>query len=189
MGISLGFSRELSSLAYLMSGDRVTLGRTGEVYAKILLEAHGYLADIDHDRKRGDLRVVSPAGTVMRVEVKAARLGKDGSYQFCITRRTKQGRIKTSCCDCDAVVLLGIKPSGTVEIYVIPAKAAQHISIIKIRTNSSGKSRWKQYRQHCGNVSLNAIEGLQREILLGRDSLHSGFSINNRAVSSSQAGK
>lgn len=165
MGISLGFSRELSSLAYLMSGDRVTLGRTGEVYARILFEAHGYLADIDHARKRGDLKVTTPSGTIMRVEVKAARVGKDGYYQFCLTRRTKSGRIKTSCAECDAVVLLGIAASGRVEIYVLPAIAAQHLSIIKIPANLSAKTRWKQYRQHVGSVNLNAIEGASRELL------------------------
>jgi len=165
MGISLGFSRELSTLAFLMSGDRVTLGRAGEIYAKILLEAHGYLSDIDHERRRGDLRVVTPSGTIMRVEVKAARIGKDGSYQFCVNRKTKSGRVKTSCNDCDAVILLGITASGRVEIYVLPAKAAANYRIIKIRPKSSGKNHWNQYRQHCGNVNLTEIEGLNREIL------------------------
>ena len=166
MGISLGFSRELSTLAMLMSGSRVTLGKTGERYAQILLEAHGYLANIDHKLKCGDLRVCTPSGTVMRVEVKAARVGSGGYYQFCLTRRTKQGRIKTSCAQCDAVILLGISASGRIEIYVLPAQAVQDRAIIKIPSKLSGKSHWKQYRQYPGAVSLDAVEGLRREVAL-----------------------
>lgn len=189
MGISLGFSRELSTLSYLMCGDRVTLGRTGELYAKILLEAHGYLADIDHERKRGDLKVWSPAGTILRVEVKAARLSKDGSYQFCMNRKTKTGRVKTSCGDCDAVILLGITKAGRVEIYVLPAKAAQNYKIIKIRPKLKGKNRWAQYRQQCGNVNLNEVEGLNREIDSLRSDLHGIFPNGLHGISVSQAGK
>lgn len=189
MGISLGFSRELSSLAYLMSGERTTLGRTGELYATILMEAHGYLAQITHDYQRGDIRVVSPSGTVMYVEVKTARVNKDGYFQFCITRRTKTGRIKTSCRNCDAVILLGINRSGLVEIYVLPAKAVQDYSIIKIPTKLSAKSHWKQYRQHVGNVNLNEIERLRREIVDLRTDLHSIVSNNYRALPNSKAGR
>jgi hypothetical protein len=164
MGISLGFSRELSSLAYLMSGDRVTLGKTGELYAKILFDAHGYLSEIDHQRLNGDLRVCTPSGVVMRVEVKAARVGKGGYYQFCLTRRTRTGYVKTSCRNCDAVVLLGITASGRVEIYVLPAKAVQDRAIIKIPAKTGGKSQWRKYRQHPGAVNLNEIEGLRRDL-------------------------
>lgn len=164
MPIALGFSRELSSLAFLMSGSRVTLGKTGEIYAQRMFEAHGYLADIDHQLKCGDLKVITPSGTVMRVEVKAARVNKDGYYQFCVTRRTKQGRIKTSCKDCDALVLLGIAASGKVDIYVVPAKVVTHQSIIKIGAKQGQKSRWKQYRQHLGAISLNEIEEARRDI-------------------------
>lgn len=164
MGISLGFSRELSSLAYLMSGDRCSLGRAGEMYAKILCEAHGYLADIMHERFNGDLRVVAPSGVVLRVEVKTARVSKRGYYEFGLKIKTKTGQIRTDCANCDAILLLAISASGRVEIYVLPAKAAANVKVIKIPAKLSGKSHWKQYRQFTGAVSFSAIEGATREI-------------------------
>lgn len=189
MAIALGFQRELSVLAYLMSGTRTTLGKTGEMFAKITLEAHGYLADIEHERQLGDLRVVTPAGSIMRVEVKTARVNKDGYFQFCVERRTKKGRLKTSCRKCDAVILLGVNQSGRVEIYVLPAKAATNISIIKIPAKLSGRTRWKQYRQHMGRVNLNEIESANREIATTGSTDYRPIFTDSADWRTSQAGK
>lgn len=165
MAIALGFSRELSTLAGLMLRGRQTLGMVGEQYARIMCEAHGYLADIDHNRSCGDLRVVCPSGQVLRVEVKAARIGKDGYFQFCVTRRTKKGYIKTSCTNCDALMMLGVTASGRIEIYIVPSQMCQNYSIIKFSPKLSANHKWKQYRQFPGNLSFKVVEELHREIL------------------------
>lgn len=188
MGISLGFSRELSTLAYLMTGDRCSLGKAGEMYAKILLEAHGYLADIDHKRLHGDLKVIAPSGLVMRVEVKTARLSKRKYFEFALTVKNKAGQTCTDCKKCDAIILLGIQPSGRVEIYVLPAKGAANVKHINIPAKTSGKSHWKQYRQHVGNVSLNEIEGANRELLDSGNTLHHSVSYWRDVFASDKAG-
>jgi len=165
MAIALGFSRELSTLAYLMTGTRITLGKVGEYYAKILLEAHGHLADLDHQRGQGDLRVVCPSGTVLRVEVKASRLSKRQYFEFCLKKYNGK-TMKTDCSGADAILLLGVKPSGRVEIYVVPQPAAANVKVIKVPSKlSPSKSIWHQYRQHVGNINFKEIEELNRELL------------------------
>lgn len=165
MAIALGFSRELATLAGLMMRGKQTLGLVGEQYARIMLEAHGYLVDVNKDRLCGDLRVVCPSGQVLRVEVKSTKLNKDGRFQFCITRRTKSGYIKTSCANCDAVMLLGVTASGRVEIYIIPSQVIANYSIVKFSPKLSANHKWKQYRQYPGSLSFKAIEDLSREVL------------------------
>jgi len=189
MGISLGFSRELSTLSFLMSGDRCSLGRAGEMYAKILFEAHGYLADIEHERQLGDLRIVTPAGSILRVEVKTARLSKRDYFEFGLKVKTKGGTYRTNCEKCDAVVLLGVNRSGRVEIYVLPAKAAANVSQIKIPSKLSAKSHWKQYRQYTGNINLSSVEELNREPVDCRNTDYLPIFTRSADWRTSQAGK
>jgi hypothetical protein len=165
MPISLGFSRELATLSHLMSGDHVSLGRIGEEYARIALEAHGYLVGTSRERRHGDLWVSCPSGRHLCVEVKTARIGKDGTWQFCIKRKYNNGAIKTDCSKCDAVMLLAVRLSGNVEFFIIPSKAIQYTHIIKIGAFLKGsKSKYLIYRQQIGRLNFDKIEGLAREM-------------------------
>lgn len=145
-------------------GDRVTVGTVGEHYAKILLEAHGYLVDIDHQPKRGDLRVITPDGDILRVEVKTARPSKRGYFEYNLAK-WRNGKQSTCSSGCDVLILLGVNRAGLVEIYVLPQKAAANINVIKIPANCiASRSTWRQYRQWSGNVSLKAVSEARRNV-------------------------
>jgi len=179
MPISLGFSIQLASLTFIMATDRVSLGVVGEQYAKILLEAHGYLAEIDHQRRRGDLRVTTPDGEILRVEVKTARLSKRKYFEYGL-KIFSNGRLRTDCTNCDALLLLGVRPTGLVEFYVVPVKAAANIKVIKIPGKKSRfHSNWKQYRQFEGSLNLNAIVEANRELMDSRDRFYRSLSTVN----------
>lgn len=158
MPIALGFQRELAMLSSLMSGTRCALGRIGEMFVKVALEANGYLADILPERGAGDIRAVAPDGQVVRVEVKTARLSKCGYFQFILKKKYKNGTFKTDCSNCDVVICLCVFPSKRVEIYVIPYSEVRNLTIVKIPKNIDiSKSIWRKYRQRLQTLTLNEV--------------------------------
>jgi hypothetical protein len=175
MAIALGFSRELARLTRIMAQDRVTLGYVGEEYAKVVLEAHGYITEIDHEAKHGDLHCMDAQGNIIRVEVKTSRIGKDKYFTFNL-RKWRNGVQTTNCTKCDALFLQCVRPSGLVEFYVIPHYAVSDINIIKIRSKATKyPSRWKQYRQYEGSITFRPIVEANRGVLAVGDMSHVDF--------------
>lgn len=175
MAIALGFQRELSMLCSIMSGSRVSLGRVGEQYCKVALEANGYLTDIDHQKGAGDLRTVLPDGQVLRIETKIAKLNKDGHFQFCITK-WKNGQMFTDCSGCDALMCLGIRQSGMAQFWIIPIPVVKQYKKIQITGKLNDFSaKWMGYRQHLGNLNFKEILRLKDETMALRDSLYGSF--------------
>lgn len=155
MPIALGFQRELSMLSSLMRGTRSTLGRIGEMFVVVALEANGYLADLDHQPGAGDIRASCPDGQIKRVEVKTARLDKRGCFQFILKKRYPNGTFKTDCSNCDIVICLCVFPSGRVEIYTIPGNEVRNITKLQIPSKiAHSKSNWLKYHQSVHRLNL-----------------------------------
>jgi hypothetical protein len=63
------------------------VGLYGETWAAAALENAGYIVRAPDGTKRGDLAVVNVStGESIRVEIKTARRGSDGTYRFCLER-------------------------------------------------------------------------------------------------------
>lgn len=164
MAIALGFSRELARLTRIMAQDRVTLGYVGEEYAKVALEAHGYVVDVTHERKCGDFHCMDCDGNIVRVEVKTSRIGKDKYFTFNLAK-WRNGVQTTDCSKSDALFLQCVRPSGLVEFYVIPTPTISGINIIKIPSKKPRKGcKWFPYRVHtltnCFKPILEANRGV-----------------------------
>lgn len=127
-----------------------TVGLRGEIYAQRLLEASGYQTSTPAERHTGDIRAVDTAtGEVFKVEVKTARRGRDGLYQFCLRR----GR-KTNVADADWLLMLAISPAGLVTRFLMPASAVDGLCKFAIRGAPEGYSgRFAPYR-HTGALKL-----------------------------------
>lgn len=169
MPIALGFKREIERFAYLLAGDRNMLGRAGELLAQIMFEANGYVCEIDHQKFQGDLRVTTPSGMVMRVEVKTSRKGARGGFQFNLWKKSKHG-MHTNCEQCDVLVLLCVRPSGMLHVFILPGAAVRNRRSITLSDPSKRmSSKYAVYRQYMDSISLKKIEdmkGLDDEILV-----------------------
>lgn len=130
---------------------RTAVGFYGEQVAAALFERSGYeTVFVSHLKdKRGDLRVVDTAtGECWRIEVKTARRGAGGLYQFCLRRRG--GRPSCSIDHADYVLLVAALPkSGLTVQFLIPvadiAPTQKQISFRNDPLAYGGK--WAKYRQ------------------------------------------
>lgn len=126
------------------------VGSYGESIAYDLLTRGGYLVSYTHEgEKRGDLRAVdAETGEVIRVEVKTARRGKSGVFQFGLERANKS-RVMTSARHSDVVILLAVTKMGTAYPFVIPVSALGNVKKIDIGSghpaNYTGK--WARFRR------------------------------------------
>lgn len=165
MAIAIGFSRELARLTRIMAQDRVTLGYVGEEYAKVALEAHGYVVDVTHEKKCGDFHCMDEHGAIVRVEVKTSRIGKDKYFTFNLAK-WRNGVQTTDCSKSDALFLQCVRPTGAVDFYVIPTFAVSGINIIKIPSKKGKKpSKWNIYRVYTLTNCFKPIFEANRGIL------------------------
>lgn len=166
MTLSLGFQREISKLTYLLSGSRAMLGRAGELLAQTIIEANGCQCDIEHIKFKGDLRVVTPSGCVLRVEVKTARQSKRGDWQFNLYKKSRAG-IHTDCTGADAVLLIAVRPSGMCHLFLVPCLVLFGRSSIKMcDPQHKAHQRYGIYRQFIDSLSFDEIERLTSTIAL-----------------------
>ena len=120
------------------------LGAMGESHAGDKLREKGWLVDVPADKRCGDLRLIDPdTGEIKKAEIKTARMGNDGSWQFCINRVTRNGRNKTDCSLSDVVILQLVAITGLVVTYVIPSSELAGKRIIKFRKGINRK--WMGY--------------------------------------------
>lgn len=134
----------------------LALGAEGEQFARQQFEAMGYVVSIPTEKKAGDLRVMNPdTGEVLRVEIKTGRDGRDGRWQFCITRRAV-GRNKTNCQDSDMVVVQAVNAiTGLVMVYVIPTKEVNGQAILRISQAGSARSKWARFMSDYQIMEVN----------------------------------
>lgn len=127
------------------------LGALGEQLCYHLLTARGYtVSGVHPGEHRGDLRAITPAGEVLRVEVKTARRSRDGKWRFLLRKANK-----TDCSHSDVVILLCAMKTGYVVPFVIPTPALarrQQACITSDPYNYAGK--YARYRQPMHSLSL-----------------------------------
>lgn len=140
------------------------LGAIGEEVAFNLFQRAGYLVSWANQRaaQRGDLRVLDAStGEFWRVEVKAARRGVEGHWQFSLRRRIGD-RICTDVAHADYVLLLAFPIIGNPVPFLIPVGAIstqKQITLSQEPDKYAGK--WAVYRQ---KGSLKIPENLREEI-------------------------
>lgn len=123
------------------------LGAFGEYLVARLLAEQGW-RQLEH-HKRGDLTMANCDGEIIDVEVKTARRGVNGHWQFCLK---KAGH--TDCSAADIIVLLAVLDCGKPVPFVIPQSdlTTKMLSIPKSPTNYSG--RYARYRQSIDSLQL-----------------------------------
>lgn len=119
--VALGINELTSHLAR----ERVYVGAAGELMVTRALEANGY--EVLRDRTRGDLKVTTPDGELIGVEVKTARRNKEKRWKFLLWKQQRQDHRKS-----DVVILLCVMRTGDVVPFVVPTTvlADQHSAVI-----------------------------------------------------------
>lgn len=107
--VALGINELKSHLARA----RVYTGAAGEMMVTRALEARGY--EVSRDRTRGDLKVITPDGEIVGVEVKTARKCSDGKWRFLLRKDGHQDHRKS-----DVVIMLCVMRTGDVVPFVVP---------------------------------------------------------------------
>jgi hypothetical protein len=110
------------------------LGTIGEHFAMLQLNVYGQLKTTHiatNREKLGDIRL---AGTDITIEIKTARLAKDGRWTFTIYKKGSQ-----SCHNADYVLLQCFNDEGLAQLYLIPREAVGTAHTIKITRSYMGK--------------------------------------------------
>ena len=141
----------LNSLAHPKSR---AIGSLGEQLCYHLLASRGYLPSNVHPKEhRGDLRVVTSSGEILRVEVKTARRASDGRYHFTLR---KAGHTDHS--DSDVIILLCAMKTGYVVPFVVPTRVVVRQNAIVIsRDPYTYAGKFARYRQKMHLLNLEVL--------------------------------
>lgn len=141
----------ITELKRHMAQSHVVLGWVGENLIARVLEDAGYCVTITHDLRKGDLRVVTPDGECLYVEVKTARRGKDGTYRFTLV---KNGH--TDHRACDLCILLCVLKSGDAVPFVVPTGAIEGRKACAIASfPTTYQGALAKYRQSLRKMRIN----------------------------------
>lgn len=136
----------LPGLQILLSDQkRTAFGTLGEKWAALELERAGYSVGFAKiNQKRGDLRVVNPiTGEIIRVEIKTARQGRCGRWQFNLVKNHH-----TSIKHADVVILLAVLKSGRPVHFIIPVQQISNTKKITIPSHpESYAGRYAVFRR------------------------------------------
>lgn len=146
----------LFDMDMLSNSKAKAIGTYGESLAKAALEKRGYIVSYTGTReKRGDLRVITPDGELLRVEVKTARRTPSGKYQFSLRRDGVY--LYTSIDHADMLILLAVTRSGVPVPFVIPVNhlspTLKQISMYAPHP-SDYHGRYAKYRQAMNAITL-----------------------------------
>lgn len=143
--------RTLPGLVHKLSNPTCrALGTLGEQFAYRILEKRYHVSNTHPKERRGDLRVVTDEGVVLRVEVKTARMGQDGNWRF---RLYKPGH--TDHRDSDVVVALCVMPAGYVIPFVIPTSVvAQQTALVIASDPNNYAGKYARFRQNVRTINL-----------------------------------
>ena len=106
---------------------RMSLGAIGE---KMVIDAvrAQYQVSRVHSRKQGDIVLTNG----LKIEVKTAKRGIDGSFQYCLFRQNR-----TDIAHSDIVVFIEILCENCFKVYVVPSSELQGIKTLKIRKSDN----------------------------------------------------
>lgn len=135
------------------------VGNAGERLALALLQRSGYkVVTPRQGEQRGDLIAIDRrTGVMWNIEVKTARRGKAGMYQFCLARHL-DGRTCTDWEHSHYVILIAALPTGAGVPFVIPTvdipHGMKHLNFRAHPLKYAGK--WARYRQTGPTIQLGA---------------------------------
>lgn len=122
----------------LADESRNGIGAWGEKWAAAALEQSGYVVStIGRGEKRGDLSAITPDGELFKIEVKTARRGKGGVWQWSII---KPGH--TDAGDSDVLILLAVLRSGGVVAFAMPVWAVGRVKKLQIKNHPESYGGW-----------------------------------------------
>jgi Holliday junction resolvase-like predicted endonuclease len=114
------------------------VGIIGEMIAAEYLRRAGCrVQPTEQGSRRGDLRVITPAGELLYIEVKTARRGKDNKWRFTLIKTGHTDHRATN-----AVLLLAVTRSAAVVPFIIPTpdiRDRRHIVITSNPRTYAGK--------------------------------------------------
>jgi hypothetical protein len=121
----------------------VVLGQLGEELLKAYLQGQGWhKVGFAGEKRQGDLSGVHPeTGEIIRFEVKAAKRGSQGKWQFCLNKAKK-----TACSYSDYVFLLAIDEQGAIYRYLVPSAFFGRITQIAISHPTSYRGKLAAFR-------------------------------------------
>lgn len=126
------------------------LGLLGELTALKAFHRAGYSAERTRLKKQGDILLTDErTGERIRVEVKTSRRHRDGSYRFCLYRRTN--RVCTDYRDSHFVVLLAVVGTNVVS-FVIPCTDLDQSQVTI--TNLLQTRKYSPYRRDLGILEV-----------------------------------
>ena len=126
------------------------LGTLGEQLTFRILEKRYHVSNTHPKERRGDLRVVTDDGLILRVEVKTARQSTDGKWRFTLY---KAGH--TDHRDSDVIIALCVLPAGYVVPFVIPTTAVAQQRALVISSNpQTYAGKFARFRQHIRTINL-----------------------------------
>jgi hypothetical protein len=129
------------------------LGTLGEQFAHRILEKRYHVSNTHPKERRGDLRVVTDDGLILRVEVKTARMASDGCWRFTLH---KKGH--TDHRDSDVILALCVMPAGYVVPFVVPTPVVAEQNALVIASDPNiYAGKYARYRQNVRTINLEPL--------------------------------
>lgn len=128
------------------------LGRLGEMLLQAELQAEGWgRAELASEKHQGDISAVHPkTGEIIRFEVKTAKRGALGRWQFCLNKKNK-----TASSHSDYLYLLAIDEYGGFYRYLVPSCFFAGISQLTISSHpSSYKGKLSAFRLRGESIDI-----------------------------------
>lgn len=127
------------------------VGAMGKQIVFHMLTSAGYLVSNTRvGEQRGDLRVITPHGEVLRVEVKTARRACDGKWRFTLRKKGKTDHAHS-----DVVILLAVMLNGFCVPFVIPTPVIIRQQQACISSNPyTYQGKFAPYRQRLTKLTL-----------------------------------
>jgi hypothetical protein len=138
-------------IASLSNPSCQAIGMMGEQIVYHMLASAGYIVSNTHPgEQRADLRVITPHGEVLRVEVKTARKACDGKWHFTLRKKGKTDHSHS-----DVVILLCVMLTGFCVPFVIPTARIVHQQQACINSDPYRyKGKFARFRQPLHKLSL-----------------------------------
>lgn len=119
-----------------------TLGTMGEMTVAKEIQKTGASATLQRIGSRAGDVLVESDGNRRTIEVKTSMRGKDGSFQFCLKRELKSGRVCTDHLNADFVMLLCVEDDYSVVGFMIPSAI---LTQKKLTLTKPLECRWSNY--------------------------------------------
>lgn len=150
----IGLQQGLVTIFDLQSTSHTAIGRFGEEWLSQRLQARGYIVSIIH--AEGDLKVITPDGEILYIEVKTSRANDRGKYCFTLYKQAKSGRIKADHRTADFVALLCIMPHGAIVPFIVNADELRTKRSASITSNPrTYAGKFSQFRQQPSKLSIH----------------------------------